>query len=550
MARSPRLAVSREAGVESADSDSGGIPMMRSPFADVEIPDTPVTEFVLARAVELGDKPALIDAASGRTLSYGQLAVSVRAGAAGLAARGFGKGDVFAHYSPNLPEYAVAFHAVAVVGGINTTANPLYTADELAVQLRDCGARMLVTVPGLLEKATAAAERSDVEEIFVYGDAEGAAPFASLLQAAGEPPAVGIDPAEDVVALPYSSGTTGLPKGVMLTHRNLVANMCQCTFEGLWDEWEGGRGIAVLPFFHIYGLVVIMNLGLYCGGTTVTMPRFELREFLRVIQDHRITRAFVVPPIVLALAKHPLVDEFDLSSLELINSGAATLSPELEVACGERLGCRIKQGYGLTEASPATHFVPEQQAGQMPGEVGPLAPNTECRIVDVATGDEVPAGEPGELCVRGPQVMKGYLNKPEETARTIDPDGWLHTGDIARVDDRGSLRIVDRAKELIKYKGYQIAPAELEGLLLTHPAIADAAVIGLPNEEAGEVPKAFVVPSEPLTAEEVHGFVAEHVAPYKKLRAVEFVKEIPKSPAGKILRRVLIDRERAAAPSG
>jgi acyl-CoA synthetase (AMP-forming)/AMP-acid ligase II len=522
--------------------------MLRSPFPDVEIPDVALTDFVLARAGELGEKPALIDAPSGRTITYAQLAESVRAVAVGLTERGFGKGDVFAHYAPNLPEYAVAFHAVATLGGINTTANPLLTADELARQLRDCGARMLVTVPDRLEEATLAGAASAVDEIFVYGEAEGATPFRSLLQSDGEPPEVTIDPANDLVALPYSSGTTGVPKGVMLTHRNLVANICQTT--ALFHTSERDRSIAVLPFFHIYGLVVIMNLVLERGATIVTMPRFELREFLRVIQDHRITRAFVVPPIVLALAKHPLVDEFDLSSLELINSGAATLSPELEVACGERLGCRIKQGYGLTEASPATHFVPEQQAGQMPGEVGPLAPNTECRIVDVATGDEVPAGEPGELCVRGPQVMKGYLNKPEETARTIDPDGWLHTGDIARVDDRGSLRIVDRAKELIKYKGYQIAPAELEGLLLTHPAIADAAVIGLPNEEAGEVPKAFVVASEPLTAEEVHGFVAEHVAPYKKLRAVEFVKEIPKSPAGKILRRVLIDRERAAAPSG
>ena len=224
----------------------------------------------------------------------------------------------------------------------------------------------------------------------------------------------------------------------MLTHRNLVAVMCQCTHERLWAEWEADRGIAVLPFFHIYGLVILMNLGLYCGGTTVTMPRFELREFLRVIQDYRITRAMVVPPIVLALAKHPLVDEFDLSSLDLVNSGGAPLSAEVEVACGERLSCRIKQGYGLTETTSVTHFVPDQLAGQMPGEVGPLAPNTECRIVDVATGEDAPAGEVGELCIRGPQVMKGYLNNPQATTLTIDADGWLHTGDVARIE-RGRL---------------------------------------------------------------------------------------------------------------
>jgi len=524
--------------------------VIRSPFPDVEIPDESLTEFVLTGPGGRGEKPALIDAPSGRTITYSQLVESVGAVAVGLAERGFGKGEVFAHYAPNLPEYAVALHAVASAGGVNTTANVLYTAEELAAQLRDCGARMLVTVPELLEKASAAAEQSSVTEIFVYGEGDGATPFASLLQTRGEPPAGVIDPAEDLVALPYSSGTTGLPKGVMLTHRNLVANLCQMTHERLWEQWEHDRVVAALPFSHIYGLVVLMNAPLYTGGTVVTMPRFELREFLRVIQDYRITRAYVVPPIVLALAKHPLVDEFDLSSLELINTAAAPVSAELEVACGERLGCRIKQGYGLTEASPTTHFVPDQLAGEMPGEVGPLVPNTVCRIVDVASGQDAPAGEPGELCIRGPQVMKGYLNKPQATALAIDPDGWLHTRDLARIEKNGSLRIVDRVTELIKYKGHQVAPAELEALLLTHPAIVDAAVIPAPDEEAGEVPKAFVVATGPITPEEVSRFVAEHVAPYKKVRAVELVEEIPKSPTGKILRRALIDRERAAAMAG
>jgi acyl-CoA synthetase (AMP-forming)/AMP-acid ligase II len=522
--------------------------MLRSPFPDVEIPDVPLSDFVLARAGELGDKPALIDGPSGRTITYAQLAGSVRAVAAGLVNWGFRQGDVFAHYAPNLPEYAVAFHAVASVGGVNTTANPLLTADELATQLRHCDARLLLTVPDMLDKATAAAEAAGVEEVFVYGEGDGATPFASLLQAGREPPAVAIDPAEDVVALPYSSGTTGLPKGVMLTHRNLVANISQTIAHQRLREDD--RVIAVLPFFHIYGLVVLMNMPLYRGATIVTMPRFDLEGFLRVVQQYRITRAWVAPPIVLALAKQPLVDEFDLSSLNFMLSGAAPLSAELEVACGKRLGCRMEQGYGLTETSPTTHSVPDDLAGQMPGSIGPAVPNTECRIVDVLTGDDAPAGEPGELCIRGPQVMKGYLNNPEATAQTIDSDGWLHTGDVARVDEHGSVRIVDRVKELIKYKGYQVAPAELEGLLLTHPAIADAAVIGLSDEEAGEVPKAFVVPSGPLTPEEVSAFVAEHVAPYKKLRAVEFIDEIPKTPSGKVLRRVLIDRERAAAPTG
>jgi acyl-CoA synthetase (AMP-forming)/AMP-acid ligase II len=523
--------------------------MLRSPFPDVEIPEVSFTDFVLARAAQRGDEPALIDGPSGRTISYTQLASSVRMLAAGLAERGFVKGDVMAHFAPNLPEYAVAFHGVATAGGINTTANPLLTVEELAAQLRDSHARMLITIPELIDKASAAARQAGIEEIFVYGEASGATPFTSLLRPGRECSQVPVDPAVDLIALPYSSGTTGLHKGVMLTHRNLVANICQCTHPAVSpktdEEFMQERAIAVLPFFHIYGLVVLMNIPLFRGATVVTLPRFDLGEFLRVIQDYRITRAWVVPPIVLAMAKHPLVDQYDVSSLEFMNSGAAPLSAELEVACGERLGCRMQQGYGMTETSPTTHWVTDNLAGSMPGAIGPAVPNTQCRIVDVVTEQDVGSGEPGELLIRGPQVMKGYLGNPEATAHTIDSDGWLHTGDVARLDESGELRIVDRMKELIKYKGYQVAPAELEALLLTHPAIADAAVIPLPDEEAGEVPKAFVVTDGSITREDVAQFVAERVAPYKKVRAVEIVEEIPKSPSGKILRRVLIEREPA-----
>jgi acyl-CoA synthetase (AMP-forming)/AMP-acid ligase II len=490
------------------------------------------------------DQPALIDGPSGRTLTYGQLAGGVRRVAAGLAARGFAKGDVFAIYSPNLPEYALAFYGVSAAGGINTTVSPLYTADELARQLADSGARFLLTVAPFLDKARQAADASGVEEVFVIGQAEGATPFGDLLTAGDTPPDIRFDPANDLVALPYSSGTTGLPKGVMLTHRNLVANLCQGAPTLL--AGEGERLIAVLPFFHIYGLLVLMASALTRGSTLVTMPRFDLEQFLGLLQEHRITRAYVAPPIVLALAKHPMVDKFDLSSLKSVFSGAAPLDAGLERACGERLDCEVMQGWGLTEASPVVTTNFNTPEGPRPGSVGVPLPNTEMRVVDPATGVDVGRGETGELLCRGPQVMKGYLNAPEATAQMIDQDGWLHTGDLGTIDERGYVYIVDRVKELIKYKGLQVAPAELEALLISHPAVSDAAVVRSPDEEAGEVPKAFVVAATPVDAEELMAYVAERVAPHKKIRRLEFVDEIPKAASGKILRRVLMERDRQA----
>jgi acyl-CoA synthetase (AMP-forming)/AMP-acid ligase II len=517
----------------------------RGPYEDVEIPDTDVTSFVLGRAGEWSDKPAMVDGPSGRTLTYGDLERGVRALAAGLAARGFGKGGVLGVYMPNLPEYAIAFHGAASAGGMCMTVNPLYTADELSHQLSDSGARFLVTVPPFLEVAREAVERAGTEEVFVVGEAEGASPLSALLGDPDQAPRPEIDPAEDLAVLPYSSGTTGLPKGVMLTHRNLVANMLQAAVPTAVDSDD--VLIGVLPFFHIYGMTVIMNLGLRHGTTVVTMPRFDLGQFLELIERHRVTRAFVVPPIALALAKHPAVDESDLSSLRLIMSGAAPLGAELSEQVANRIGCTTLQGYGLTETSPVTHCVPEDQV--KPGSIGPPIPNTECRIVDPESGEDTGDGERGELWIRGPQVMKGYLNNPDATAATVDEEGWLHTGDIAVRSDDGYFEIVDRLKELIKYKGFQVAPAELEALLITHPGVQDVAVIGVPDEEAGELPKAFVVPAGELDPEALMEWVAGRVAPQKRVRLVEEIDEVPKSPSGKILRRVLVERERAAAAS-
>ncbi len=503
------------------------------------IPDVDVTSFVLERAAERGEKPALIDGPSGRTITYGELGALIAAMRGGLVARGFGKGDALGIYLPNLPEYAIAFHAAASAGGRATTANPLYTEHELGHQLHDAGARFLLTAPPMLETALAAAERAEVEEVFVVGEAEGATPLAELLGA--EPaPLAAIDPAADLAALPYSSGTTGLPKGVMLSHRNLVANLIQ-TGEVLRVD-EDDTLVGCLPFFHIYGMTVIMNLGLRGGATIVTMPRFDLAEFLGLIERHGVSVGFVVPPIALALAKHPAIDDADLSSLRFLMSGAAPLGPELVEAVEARLGCMVGQGYGMTETSPVTHTISMDPDRNRIGTVGPPLRATECKLIDPESGEEVDSGERGEVWIRGPQVMQGYLNNEEATAATIDPDGWLHTGDIGIADEEGYCTIVDRLKELIKYKGYQVPPAELEALLLTHPAVSDAAVVGVPDEEAGELPKAFIVVAAgtELDHRELMDWVGERVAPQKRIRLIEEIDAVPKSASGKILRRELI----------
>jgi acyl-CoA synthetase (AMP-forming)/AMP-acid ligase II len=517
--------------------------IIKGPYPDVSIPKTALTPFVLHRTADLANKPALIDGPTGRSVSFKELADSISIAAYNLSQRGFKKGEVFGILSPNCPEYAIAFHAIATLGGIVTPINPLYTRNEIAHQLKDSGARFLVTVPGCSDKATEAAHDAGIEELFVFGEAPGATPFDSLLIDNGRAEQVEIDPLEDLVALPYSSGTTGLPKGVMLTHHNLVANICQ--MDGLRYFGQTDTLICVLPLFHIYGLVVVLNMGLYSGATVVMMPRFDLESFLKAVQDYNVTLAHLVPPIVLGLSKNPIVDNYKVPTLKTIFSGAAPLGEELTRACMDRLGCSIRQGYGLTETSPVTHSSPAPPGVVKFGSVGVAAPNTECKIIDLETGEPLGPGERGEICVRGPQVMKGYLNKPNATAQTIDADKWLHTGDIGYADEDGHFFIVDRAKELIKYKGFQVPPAELEAVLLTHPSIADAAVIPYPDDEAGEVPKGIIVLKEETEPQAILNFVAERVAPHKRIRYLEFVDQIPKSPSGKILRRVLVEMEKA-----
>ena len=510
------------------------MPVSETPPAP-EIPDLDLASFTLAGAAARGDRPALIDGPSGRSIGFAELAGRVDAVAGALAARGVRRGDVVALYMPNLPEYAVVFHGVLRANATNTTANPLYTERELEHQLVDSGAKLLFTVAPFLETARAAATAAGVDEVVVVGPSEGdETTLAELIAEAAVPPDVVVDPGSDLAALPYSSGTTGLPKGVMLTHRNLVANVLQS--ETALRVEPDDVVIGVLPFFHIYGQTVIMNLALHNGVPIVTMPRFDLDQFLALIERHRVTIANVVPPIALALAKHPAVAGTDLSSLRLLMSGAAPLGAELSVAVADRIDTPTVQGYGLTETSPVTHVSPSEPDRIKPGTIGLPVAGTECRLVDPETGEDA---ERGELWIRGPQVMAGYLNNEQASRETIDADGWLHTGDIAAVDGDGYFTIVDRLKELIKYKGFQVPPAELEAILIAHPAVADCAVVGVPDEEAGELPKAFVVCSGEVSDDEIMDYVAERVSPQKKIRLIERIEAIPKSASGKILRRQL-----------
>jgi acyl-CoA synthetase (AMP-forming)/AMP-acid ligase II len=521
---------------------------VRSPYPDVEIPDVSLFDFLFTDFGDRADAPALIDGSSGAAVTFTELKGMVLKIAAALAERGVGAGDVVGVFAPNTPYYAAVFHGVLRANAIVSSANSLYTPGELAHQLSDSGAKLLFTISAFLDRATAAAAEAGLpaESIIVLDVAEGHTCLRDLLGTSAEPPAQTVG-AGDTAVLPYSSGTTGRAKGVVLTHRNLVANLLQ--IQPLGHVTPETKILAVLPFFHIYGMTVMMNQGLHANATVITMPKFELPEFLRIISEHQIQRVYIAPPVAVALAKHPIIDQFDLSCIDVIFSGAAPLDAELGHAVAKRLGCTVLQGYGMTELSPVSHVIPDDRPDIDLNSVGFAVPNTECKLVDPETGEEVGPGGRGELWVKGPNVMVGYLNNPEATAVTLDADGYLHTGDVAEVTEEGVFSIVDRVKELIKYKGYQVPPAELEALLLTHDKIADAAVIGIKDHEGEEVPKAFVVTQESgadLTAEEVMSFVAERIAPHKKVRAVEFIDQIPKSAAGKILRKDLRARENAA----
>ncbi|MDT5188780.1 MAG: hypothetical protein QOI28_1031 [Mycobacterium sp.] len=529
-----------------------------SPYPQVQIPTTSVYDYLFGDLADAdAERIALVDAKSGAEHTYREMLTRIDAFAGALAHRGIGVGDVVGLLAPNSSAFAIAFHGILRAGATATTINALFTAKDIAKQLTDSRAKALVTVTPLLAQAAQGAAAIGLSDASVMVlDGRGAAvdghPNADDLLGPGHPaPDVSFDPATHLAVLPYSSGTTGNPKGVMLTHRNLAANVAQ--IRPLQGMAADDRILAVLPFFHIYGMTVLLNAALHARAQLVIMPSFDLSEFLGNIADRRCTHAFIAPPVAVALAKHPLIERFDLSSLRCIMSGAAPLDQDLGHAVASRLGCQLVQGYGMSELSPVSHVTPFDGGREMIGSTAPLnscgwtVPNAVSKIVDPETGSEIdpPASglsETGELWFSGPNVMAGYLGNEQATRETIDDDGFLHTGDLARVDSTGCVYIVDRLKELIKYKGYQVPPAELEAVLLTHPQIADAAVIGARDVDSGEeVPKAFVVKQSgaELTAAEVMDFVADQVAPYKKVRQVEFIEAIPKTSSGKILRKDL-----------
>lgn len=530
--------------------------MFQSALPDIEIPEVSIYDYLFADLTpEDRERIAFIDPSTGAETTYGTLVAHIDAFAGALAARGVDTDTVIGLLSPNIPAFATVFHGALRAGAVVTTINALYTAGEVEKQLADSGATWLVTISPFLNQAKEAAAARGIadDHLIVLDGAEGHPDLRSLLSEGHAAPDVSFDPATHLAVLPYSSGTTGLPKGVMLTHRNLVANVQQ----GMDPINLGAddRVLAVLPFFHIYGMTVLLNLALKVRASLVPMPRFDLAQFLELIQNHACTYVFVAPPIMVALAKHPLVDQYDISSVRVLFSGAAPLDGATAALAGSRIHATVRQGYGMSEMSPVSHLIPFDRDDLPLDSIGVLVPEMDMKLVDVDSGEEITEfGEdgvsaPGEMWLRGPNVMTGYLGKPEATAEALDEEGFLHTGDVAVAHRDGYFTIVDRVKELIKYHGYQIAPAELEALLLSHPKVMDAAVIGVRDDDGDEIPKAFVVaaPDSGLTDDEVMSFVAERVSPYKKIRRVEFIDAVPKSSAGKILRKDLRAREAAQA---
>jgi long-chain acyl-CoA synthetase len=492
------------------------------------------------RANEEPDRVAIVF--ENRNLTFADLDVESNRLAHGLHALRLETGDRLGIFMPNCPEVEIAFYAASKLGAVACPLNSSYREREVTYQLNDSGARMLISHSKLLPVVDAALPRlaTPLVVILVGDDAPDLAPniisYSDVVEGqSADPPIARVDP-DQLAALPYSSGTTGLPKGVMLTHRNLVINHEQ--WGSMLRLGPDDRYIIYQPLSHIYG-VTMMGVSVRSGSKQILLERFDLETVVRLIGEHGVTWLFAVPPTLLTLANAPGLEASQFRTVKYAFSAAAPLPPDVARRVEARFGFRVVQGYGLTEAGPATHQTPPDRAKLESS--GVLLADTEHRIVDIETGElDLPPGEVGEIVVRGPQVMKGYWNAPDETARALR-NGWLHTGDIGWVDDEGYIYIVDRKKEMIKYKSFSIAPAELEAVLLEHPDIADCGVTGAPDADAGEVPKAFIVPREgrTLDLDALARFVSERVSGYKQIRHFEVIESIPRTPSGKILRRML-----------
>jgi acyl-CoA synthetase (AMP-forming)/AMP-acid ligase II len=509
-----------------------------------------VHDIVLDSCRRNNGKTALVDTSCDRRFTFAEYGRLVESLARGLISAGLVPGEVVAIFLPNSWEFAITYHAATLAGGIPTLLNPSYREREIRYQLENSGAVFLVTDAPLLENVSLAGlpalRRRFITRSFAAQSASvGCEDFASLLRATfANFPTASKSPQETIAALPYSSGTTGLPKGVMLSHYNLVANVYQILGPNAAMLTPDDVMLCFLPLYHIYGLTVALTLSLTLGLTLVLMPRFDVQKLCALLVEEGVTMMPVVPPAINALCQAAEAGTFPKNhSVRWIKCGAAPLAPELARRMTGLTGISVVQGYGMTEASPVTHvgYIAPPEMNR-PASIGQPLALTECRVLDV-NGLEVATGEPGELVMRGPQIMLGYWKEPQATAAVLR-DGWYVSGDIVRADADGFYYVLDRRKEMIKYKGFPVAPAEVESLLLEHPAVRDCGVVAKPDLDAGEIPCAFVVlrdgftPSDALE-EELRDFVADRLAHHKQPREIHFVGVVPRTPSGKILRREL-----------